>query len=242
MLGKFEVAYLIGTTEGNEGLFRYVEEEMTKFGFICFAPVIYDLDIYELNKELFDEMCYQKLTRCDICVVVTPDRVDKLTEKRISQALKLSKLIVTWDRNTDRFKTFDTFEFCKNNHKPKFTLDQITKIYKSTIKNQYLVLNGVLNIEAGLYNFDISKTNITHVLTGLGDYIRDEQIKGIADYMTQGNIHEMDIEEIKQFCNKITNLEDENIDKDNIQDIMLNLVRKSIRIAFISQLNDYYEL
>lgn len=91
MFGKYKVAHLLGITREHEKQFRYVEKELTKKGYICFAPVIYNLDEYTMVSDLVDDMCYEKLLVCDICVIVTPEHVGKSTHNRIEQAIKLNK-------------------------------------------------------------------------------------------------------------------------------------------------------
>lgn len=111
MFGKFKVAHLLGITREHEEYFRHVEIEMTKRGFICFAPAIYDFDVYKQNKDLLNEMCYQKLLYCDFCIIVTPDHIGKSTTKRILQAHELSKPVYAWEWSTDTIINFDVDKF-----------------------------------------------------------------------------------------------------------------------------------
>lgn len=91
MFGPYKVAHLLGLTRGNEEKFRQVETELTKMGYICFAPVIYDYEIYKEYMVMLNCMCYEKLLVCDFCVVVTPEHIGKSTSKRIKQAYELGK-------------------------------------------------------------------------------------------------------------------------------------------------------
>ena len=99
MFGKYKVAHLLGITREHEKQFRHVETELTKMGYICFAPVIYNFDVYKQYSELLDDMCYEKLLVCDICVVVTPEHIGKSTSNRIKQAIDLGKLVYVWEGN-----------------------------------------------------------------------------------------------------------------------------------------------
>lgn len=99
MFGKYKVAHLLGITREHERYFRHVETELTKAGYICFAPVIYSLDIYNQYPDLLDDMCYEKLLVCDFCVVVTPEHIGKSTVNRIRQAISLEKPIYVWENN-----------------------------------------------------------------------------------------------------------------------------------------------
>lgn len=97
MFGEFKVAHLLGVTRGNEPVFRHVETELTKQGYICFAPVIYEFDVYLEHKQMLKDMCYEKLLMTDICVVVTPWHIGKSTKLRIDQSLGLGKPVFVWD-------------------------------------------------------------------------------------------------------------------------------------------------
>ena len=99
MFGKYKVAHLIGITREHEKEFRYVEAQLTKMGYICFAPVIYDYDIYKEYSELIDDMCYEKLLISDICVIVTPEHIGKSTQLRIKQAKELNKPVYMLENN-----------------------------------------------------------------------------------------------------------------------------------------------
>lgn len=79
MFGPFPIAHLLGITRDHEAVFRQVETELTKQGYICFAPVIYDFDIYLQHKQLLKDMCYEKLLQADLCVVV-PHATGRLSE------------------------------------------------------------------------------------------------------------------------------------------------------------------
>lgn len=97
MIGKYEVAHLLGITRYHEPKFRQVERELTQRGYICFAPAIYNYDIYLNHKNMLNDMCYQKLLVCDFCVLVTPEHVGKSTSNRIRQAMELSIDVYVWD-------------------------------------------------------------------------------------------------------------------------------------------------
>lgn len=96
MFGEYKVAHLLGITREHEKQFRYVETELTKMGYICFAPVIYNYEIYKDYANLLNDMCYEKLLVCDICVVVTPEHIGKSTSNRIRQAIDMGKPVYIW--------------------------------------------------------------------------------------------------------------------------------------------------
>ncbi|MBQ8234741.1 MAG: hypothetical protein IJZ36_04075 [Bacilli bacterium] len=100
MLGNYKVAHLLGITRGNEKRFRLVENKLTKLGYICFAPVIYHYDVYKEYAKMIDDMCYEKLKICDICVIVTPEHIGKSTKQRIKEAKDLGKEVYLWVDNT----------------------------------------------------------------------------------------------------------------------------------------------
>lgn len=66
MFGPFPIAHLLRITRDHEAVFRQVETKLTKQGYICFAPVIYDFDIYLQHKQLLKDMCYEKLLQADL--------------------------------------------------------------------------------------------------------------------------------------------------------------------------------
>lgn len=99
MFGKYKVAHLLGITREHEKQFRHVETELTKMGYICFAPVIYNLDVYNQYSDLLDDMCYEKLLVCDFCVIVTSEHIGKSTQNRIRQAEELNKPVYVWEDN-----------------------------------------------------------------------------------------------------------------------------------------------
>lgn len=99
MFGKYKVAHLLGITREHETQFRHVEKELTKAGYICFAPVIYNLAIYKQYPDMLDDMCYEKLLVCDFCVVVTPEHIGKSTSNRIRQAINMGKPVYVWKDN-----------------------------------------------------------------------------------------------------------------------------------------------
>ena len=102
VFGKYKVAHLLGSTKDHEKQFRLVETELTKMGYICFAPVVYDFSVYTQHADLLNDMCYEKLLVCDICVVVSPDFIGKSTINRIEQAAKLGKPVYVWENNRMR--------------------------------------------------------------------------------------------------------------------------------------------
>lgn len=104
MFGKYKVAHLLGITREHESQFRHVETSLTKMGYICFAPVIYNLDVYNHYSDLLDDMCYEKLLVCDICVIVTPEHIGKSTQNRIKQAKEMNKPVYILEN--DELKLF----------------------------------------------------------------------------------------------------------------------------------------
>lgn len=86
MFGLFRVAHLIGKTRNNEAAFREAETALTKRGYICFVPVIYNFDEYLENKPMIDQMCQAKLHQADIVVLVTPEHIGEQTEAMLQQA------------------------------------------------------------------------------------------------------------------------------------------------------------
>lgn len=99
MLGKYKLIHLLGSTRDHKEIFRYVEEELTKQGYIVFAPVFYDINIYNQMPNLLDDMCYEKLLVCDAVCVVTPDHIGKSTIKRLQQVKELGKERYIWINN-----------------------------------------------------------------------------------------------------------------------------------------------
>ena len=53
MIGKFKVVHLIGSTKGNDEIFRKAEVYFTKLGYIVFKPVFYVYDDYIKITEMF---------------------------------------------------------------------------------------------------------------------------------------------------------------------------------------------
>lgn len=99
MFGKYKVAHLLGITREHESQFRQAEIELTKAGYICFVPAIYNLDVYKQCPDMLDDMCYEKLLVCDFCVVVTPEHIGKSTTNRIKQAISLGKPVYVWENS-----------------------------------------------------------------------------------------------------------------------------------------------
>lgn len=108
MLGKYKVAHLLGSTREHEKQFRHVEIELTKMGYICFAPVVYNPEVYNKYHDLLDDMCHEKLLVCDICVVVNTEYVGKSTSNRIKQAIELNKPVYVWEDNNLRLYTVNS--------------------------------------------------------------------------------------------------------------------------------------
>lgn len=104
MFGKYKVAHLLGSTRENERQFRNVETKLTKMGYICFVPVVYNYDVYKQHCDLLDDMCYEKLLVCDICVIVTPEHIGKSTQNRIKQAKEMNKPVYILEN--DELKLF----------------------------------------------------------------------------------------------------------------------------------------
>lgn len=94
------IAHLAGITRNHEKQFREAEMELTKKGYICFAPVIYDFDVYKQYQSMIDSMCSQKLEMCDMLVVVTPEHIGRSTSMRIKQAIELGKKVYFWCHST----------------------------------------------------------------------------------------------------------------------------------------------
>lgn len=90
----FKFAHLVGSTRNNQDLFRSVEKELTLRGYICYVPVLYKLEEYLENKEMIDDMCYQKLLHSDICVIVTPDHIGRSTTMMIYQCREILNIPV----------------------------------------------------------------------------------------------------------------------------------------------------
>lgn len=93
MIKKYKIISLLGTTRGNEELFRKAEIYYTKLGYIVFKPAFYNLEEYNKYKAMVDEMCEEKLLLCDAVGVVT-EHVGESTRNRINQALELGKEIM----------------------------------------------------------------------------------------------------------------------------------------------------
>lgn len=104
MFGKYMVAHLLGHTRDNEVNFRRVERKLTKQGFICFAPAIYNFSEYLKYMDLVDDMCYEKLLVCDLCVVLS---LGKSTNMRILQAKELNIPIFTFNIHMNRLIPYD---------------------------------------------------------------------------------------------------------------------------------------
>ena len=114
MIGKYQVAHLIGSTADNEFAFRSAELRLTGMGYICFAPAIYNPKTYEKCKELIDDMCYQKLLMCDICVVVTPEKMGKQTRKRIQECKELGKPVYQFTSGVLSLMPFERWGICND--------------------------------------------------------------------------------------------------------------------------------
>ena len=97
MFGEFKVVHLIGKTEGNEEVFRLIEKELTKKGFIVFRPVFYVIEDYLENRQIIDRMCYEKLIVADIICIVGVDYIGKSTMYRMKQAISMNKEVMIWN-------------------------------------------------------------------------------------------------------------------------------------------------
>lgn len=63
------------------------------------CPSDYDIDVYKQYSNLIDDICYQKLLICDLCVIVTPEHIGESTKKRIRQSIELGKPVYVWKDN-----------------------------------------------------------------------------------------------------------------------------------------------
>lgn len=106
MIGPYKVAHLLGITREHEEIFRHVEIELTKEGYIVFRPAIYDFEVYKANAEMLDDMCYAKLFVCDFCVIVTPEHIGKSTKMRIKQAFDMHRPVYKWDKESNDLVEF----------------------------------------------------------------------------------------------------------------------------------------
>ena len=64
------------------------EYELEKDGYVL---------VIDADGNILDDMCYEKLLVCDICVVVTPEHIGKSTTNRIKQAFELGKPVYLWE-------------------------------------------------------------------------------------------------------------------------------------------------
>lgn len=119
MIGNYKVAHLLGITREHEPQFRHVEQELTKQGYICFAPAIYNFDIYLQHKDMLNDMCYQKLLMCDLCVIVTPEHIGESTTNRIKQAKELNIPIYLWYEKLVEYSYKDYIITCHNGKSAK---------------------------------------------------------------------------------------------------------------------------
>ena len=78
MIGKYKLAHIGGIARGHEKQFRACETALTLDGYICFAPVVYDMEVYKQHPDLLDDMCYEKLLICDLFVIATPEHIGKI--------------------------------------------------------------------------------------------------------------------------------------------------------------------
>ncbi len=97
MFGKYKVVHLVGSTRGNGDIFRKAEKYLTEQGYIVFKPVFYNLEEYEPNMDMYNDMCYEKLLVCDIVCITTPEHIGESTRNRIKQAKSLNKDIWVFD-------------------------------------------------------------------------------------------------------------------------------------------------
>lgn len=97
---KYSIAHLLGITRDHEKVFREHEIKLTKMGYICFAPAIYDYEVYKEYEDMINKMCFEKLMVSDICVLVTPEHVGKRTTETIKTAQKLEIPVYTLNGDT----------------------------------------------------------------------------------------------------------------------------------------------
>ncbi len=97
MLGKYKVIHLIGSTKGNERIFKNAEKYFTRKGYIVFKLVFYKLKEYTPYMDLVNDMCYEKLLACDMVCVVNPNHIGNSTLNRIKQAQELGKDVIIFD-------------------------------------------------------------------------------------------------------------------------------------------------
>lgn len=107
MLGNFSLIHIGGITRNNEKIFRRIENRLTLQGYICFAPVVYDVEVWKPNKEMLDDMCYEKLIICDIFLIETPWHIGESTKLRIQQSKELNIPIMVYNFITDKLEEFD---------------------------------------------------------------------------------------------------------------------------------------
>lgn len=107
MIGKYKLVHIGGVTRFNNGIFRKIEEDLTLQGYICFAPVIYDVEKWEPHQELLDDMCHEKLLICDIFVIATPWHIGQSTTKRIQECKELNIPIMVYNFNTKQLENYE---------------------------------------------------------------------------------------------------------------------------------------
>jgi hypothetical protein len=95
MFGKYKVVHLVGSTRGNEDIFKFVEEKLIRLGYIVFRPTFYNVKQYDECKEMLDDMCYEKLLISDIICIVS--HIGDSTINRINQARELGKEVMMWN-------------------------------------------------------------------------------------------------------------------------------------------------
>ena len=117
---RYKVAHLLGHTRGYEAVFRKAEIALTlNYQMICYKPVIYDFEVYKQHAELLDNMCFQKLLECDLCVIVTPNRIGDSTINRINQAYAVGIPVYVWNDTDETISEFDVKKFLDDRNKYK---------------------------------------------------------------------------------------------------------------------------
>lgn len=118
MIGKYQLIHIGGVTRNNEKIFRKIEHELTLKGYICWAPVVYDVEVWRSNQEMLDDMCYAKLTVCDIFLIATPWHIGQSTQLRISQCKEFDIPVMVYNHSTKKMekyeegKRYDSGEYC----------------------------------------------------------------------------------------------------------------------------------
>lgn len=116
MIGKYKLAYIGGIARGHEKQFRACETALTLDGYICFAPVVYDMEVYKQHPDLLDDMCYEKLLICDLFVIATPEHIGRSTTHRLCQCFDMGIPTYIWvDDHIEEFTREDFFKYRMEN-------------------------------------------------------------------------------------------------------------------------------